>query len=162
MQTISTRRDAHATWVLEREQIVPRPVEEVFAFFSEAQNLEELTPPFLRFQILTPLPIAMGEGTLIDYRIRLFGVPMKWRTRIDVWEPNVRFVDRQLRGPYADWRHLHAFEPVAGGTRMLDRVDYAIGLGPLGSLARALFVRRQLETIFDYRREAVERRFGRA
>jgi hypothetical protein len=162
MQATSPTPDAAGAWVLEREQLVPTPVEEVFAFFSEARNLEELTPPFLRFQIVTPLPIAMHEGTLIDYRIRLFGVPMRWRTRIDVWEPNVRFVDRQVRGPYALWRHLHAFEEVPGGTRMTDRVDYAIGLGPLGTVARSLFVRRQLETIFDYRRQAVALRFGAA
>lgn len=147
---------------LEREQVVPRPVGEVFEFFSKAENLERITPPWLGFEIRTPLPIAMKEGTLIDYRIALLGIPMRWKTRIDVWEPGVRFVDRQLSGPYALWRHLHEFEEVPGGTRMRDVVVYDLPLGPLGTFAHVAFVKRQLTTIFDYRYEAIERLFARA
>lgn len=138
---------------LERVQIIPRPRSEVFAFFSDATNLERITPPFLRFRIVTPTPIDIREGTLIDYRLRLFGVPFSWRTRIDVFEPETRFIDTQLRGPYSLWRHLHEFEELDGGrsTRMRDRVDYAVPLGPLGDVARALFVARTVEHIFDHR-----------
>jgi ligand-binding SRPBCC domain-containing protein len=145
--------------VLEREQLVRRPLEEVFAFFADAANLERLTPPRLAFEILTPLPIAMKAGAQIDYQLRLFGVPFRWRTLIETFEPRRRFTDVQLRGPYRTWHHLHEFESVAGGTRMRDRVEYEIPLGPLGELARSVFVTRQVESIFDFRHEAVERIF---
>lgn len=147
---------------LERTQLIPRPMGDVFDFFSKAENLERLTPSWLGFQILTPLPIVMREGALIDYRIRLMGVPMKWKTRIDVWEPGKRFVDRQLEGPYSLWRHLHEFEEVPEGVRMKDVVDYDLPLGPLGSIAHVAFVKRQLTTIFDFRYQVVEELFGRA
>ena len=139
--------------ILEREQIIERPRTEVFDFFSDARNLERITPDFLNFRILTKTPIEMKAGTLIDYRIRLFGVPVKWRTRIDVFEPNVRFVDRQLSGPYRTWIHTHEFSDVDGGkaTKMIDRVEYEVPFGPLGGVARALFVRRTLDRIFDHR-----------
>lgn len=139
------------THVLEREQLVPRPRSELFDFFSDAGNLERLTPASMSFKIKTPQPITMREGTLIDYEIRLFGVPMKWRTLIDEWRPEEKFVDLQLRGPYSLWRHTHTFEEVDGGTMVRDRVEYALPLGPLGSIAHAIFVRRQLRTIFDFR-----------
>ncbi len=141
---------------LERVQFIPRPRSEVFAFFSDASNLERITPPFLRFRIVTPTPIDIREGALLDYRLSLFGVPFSWRTRIDVFEPDVRFVDSQLRGPYSLWRHLHEFTEVDGGTRMLDRVEYDVPLGPLGDVARALFVTRTVERIFDFRADAIE------
>lgn len=147
-------------FVLERTQLVPRPRDEVFRFFEDASNLERITPPFLRFRIVTPTPIEMREAALIDYRLSLFGVPLSWRTRIELYEPGVRFVDAQLRGPYALWRHTHTFEDAPGGTQMRDRVDYEIPLGPLGRAARALFVRRTLDRIFDYRREAIASIFG--
>ena len=136
---------------LERQQFVPRPRDEVFAFFAEAQNLEMLTPAFLNFRILTPLPLDMRSGALIDYRIRLGGVPMHWRTRIESFEPSWRFVDVQLAGPYRYWRHLHEFEDAPGGTRVIDRVTYALPFGLLGVLAHRLFVRHTLERIFAYR-----------
>lgn len=138
-------------YVLERSQIVPRPRREVFAFFADAANLERLTPSFLGFQILTPLPIAMRAGALIDYRIRLHGLPMMWRTRIDAFEPDSSFVDVQLKGPYSHWRHTHTFRDVSGGTEVGDHVEYQLPLGPLGRVAHRLFVKRQLQTIFDYR-----------
>lgn len=142
-------------YVLEREQLVPRPRGEVFAFFEDAANLERITPPFLHFRVLTPAPIAMKPGALIDYRIRLFGVPLKWRTRIEAYEPTARFVDTQLRGPYKLWHHLHEFIDVPGGTMMTDRVEYQLPFGPLGRAAHAVFVRATLERIFDYRRDVI-------
>jgi len=141
--------------VLEREQIVPRPRSEVFAFFEDAANLERMTPPFLHFRVLTPPPIVMSPGTLIDYRIRLFGAPLRWRTKIESYQPGVRFIDAQLRGPYKSWRHLHEFSDVPGGTRMTDRVEYEMPFGPLGTVARALFVKLTLGRIFDFRREVI-------
>lgn len=147
-------------YVLKRKQVVPRPREEVFAFFEDAANLARLTPPFLGFEILTPRPIVMRPGTLIDYRIRLFGVPLRWRTEIEIYDPEERFVDRQLRGPYRHWRHLHEFRDVPGGTEMTDEVEYAVGFGPFGTVAHALFVERTLTQIFDYRAKVVGDMFG--
>lgn len=140
---------------LERSQLIEHPIEEVFAFFSNAANLEALTPSFLRFRILTPMPLEMKKGAEIVYQIRLFGVPMKWRTRITEWEPGRRFVDEQESGPYAVWRHLHEFEAQGEKTMMRDVVDYREPLGPLGQLAHHLFVRRTVKKIFDFRREAL-------
>ena len=142
--------------VLERTQVVPLPRDEVFAFFADARNLEAITPSFLRFRIVTAGPIAMAAGALIEYRLSLFGVPFSWRTRIETFEPGVRFVDVQLRGPYRRWRHLHAFDDAPGGTRVTDRVEYELPLGPLGALAHGLFVRGALARIFDHRRERIE------
>jgi ligand-binding SRPBCC domain-containing protein len=143
---------------LRREQFVPRPLAEVFAFFADAGNLQQLTPPWLHFRIVTPGPIVLREGALIEYRLRLLGVPFGWRTRITDWTPGVRFVDQQLQGPYALWRHEHAFEAVAGGVRMTDTVDFALPGGAAGRLADPA-VRLWLESIFDYRRERIAVRF---
>jgi ligand-binding SRPBCC domain-containing protein len=145
---------------LEREQLVDRPLREVFEFFSRAGNLERITPPWLSFGLITPEPIAMAAGTMIEYRLRLHGIPLGWLTKIDDWEENVRFVDRQVRGPYRLWRHQHEFASVAGGTRVRDRVDYELPLGPLGEAARIAFVGRDLERIFDYRLATVARLLG--
>jgi ligand-binding SRPBCC domain-containing protein len=149
-----------AVHLLERSQLVPRPRAEVFAFFADAQNLERLTPGFLRFQVLTPAPIAMRAGTLIDYRLSLFGVGFGWRTLIEAFEPGERFVDLQLRGPYRRWHHTHTFADAPGGTLIGDRVEYALPLGPLGELARALWVGRQLDAIFEHRRRVIEAMWG--
>jgi ligand-binding SRPBCC domain-containing protein len=131
------------------------PPEAVFPFFAEAGNLERITPPELRFQILTPLPVEMGKGTLLEYRLSLFGIPFRWRTEIAAWEPPLRFVDVQLRGPYALWEHTHTFTQTPAGTTLVDdRVRYRLPLSPLGDLAFPL-VRRQLERVFTYRQEAV-------
>lgn len=143
------------TYRLVREQLLPLPRAEVFRFFADARNLEAITPRALGFRILTPLPIAMRAGATIDYRISLRGIPMRWRTLIAEWEPERRFVDLQLRGPYRLWRHTHEFEEVPGGTRMRDTVEYRLPLGPLGALAHVLFVKREVEGIFDHRREAI-------
>ncbi|MEJ2538448.1 MAG: SRPBCC family protein [Gemmatimonadota bacterium] len=141
------------------ETFLPLPVEQVHGFFSDAGNLEHITPPELRFDIVTRLPVEMSAGTLLDYRLRLFGVGFRWRTRITVWDPPHRFVDEQLRGPYQQWVHLHTFEPTAGGTRMVDRVRYQLPLHPLSMPATRL-VRHQLHRIFSYRDEAIRDRLG--
>lgn len=122
--------------------------EEIFPFFADAANLEKLTPPLLRFEILTPQPIPMQAGTLIDYRLRVHGVPLKWRTRISAWEPPFRFVDEQLRGPYRQWIHEHRFEEENGGTLCVDTVRYAVWGG---ALVNALVVKRDVAKIFAYR-----------
>ena len=145
---------------LQRSQLVSGPLATVFAFFADASNLEAMTPPALRFEIRTPMPVAVQAGTLIDYRLRLFGVPFDWRTRIETFEPNVRFSDVQLRGPYRRWHHLHEFFAAGTGTVVVDTVDYELPLGPLGALAHALFVRRTLGYIFDYRAHHLAIRFG--
>ena len=140
---------------LEREQLVPLPPAEAFEFFADAHNLEGITPPWLGFRVVTPGPIAMSAGTLIEYRLRLRGVPLRWLTRIEDWEPGRRFADRQLCGPYRLWHHTHTFSAHDGGTVIRDRVRYALPLGPVGLLANAALVRRDLERIFDFRRDAV-------
>jgi len=137
---------------LQRAQVLPGPPAEVFAFFADARNLEAITPPLLRFRVRNPDAIDMRAGALIRYRLRVRGVPVSWTTRISVWDPPLRFVDEQLRGPYALWHHAHTFEDDgAGGTLMRDTVRYAVGFGPLGALAVRLIVRRDVEAIFDYR-----------
>ncbi|MGI8507141.1 MAG: SRPBCC family protein [Solirubrobacteraceae bacterium] len=142
---------------LGREQLLPHPIDVVFAFFAQARNLERITPPWLRFDVVTPEPIRLGAGTLIDYRLRFHGVPLRWTSRIEQWTPGESFVDRQLRGPYGLWRHRHTFEATAAGSTLVsDEVDYGLPLGPLGELAHSLFVRRDLERIFDFRQTAAE------
>ena len=139
---------------LETLDTLPLPPDDVFRFFADASNLERITPPELRFRILTPLPIEMKAGALIDYRLRLMGIPFGWRTRIARWEPNSCFVDEQLKGPYALWEHTHHFREVPGGTEVADCVRYALPLEPLGRVALPI-VRRQLRHIFEYRENRV-------
>lgn len=145
---------------LQRVQRVARPLELVFEFFARAGNLERITPPWLSFGLLSEEPIEMREGALIEYRLRLHGVPLRWISRIEEWEPGRLFVDRQIEGPYSLWHHEHQFTRVNGDTLVRDRVRYALPLGPLGELGQALFVRRDLDRIFRYRYEAVERLLG--
>ncbi|MDP2480058.1 MAG: SRPBCC family protein [Candidatus Palauibacterales bacterium] len=145
--------------VLQAETTVPRPLGEVFAFFAAAENLQRLTPPEMDFRIMTPLPIPMAAGTLIDYRLRLFGMPFRWRTRIDRWEPPDRFVDEQLEGPYAVWVHTHSFREVEAGTRVRDHVRYALPVYPAGELAFPV-VRLQLRRIFGYRKRRLRELLG--
>jgi ligand-binding SRPBCC domain-containing protein len=145
---------------LETEQVVRRPPAEVFEFFARAENLERITPPWLSFQMLTPGPIEMGPGTLIEYRLRLHGLPLRWTSRIELWEEQRSFVDQQVHGPYRFWRHLHEFVPVRRGTCVRDRVEYALPLGSLGDLLGLPVVRRDLVRIFEYRRSAVARLLG--
>ncbi len=146
------------TYELTLRTFLPRPRAEVFAFFADAGNLEALTPPLLRFEILSPLPLAMRAGALIDYRLRLHGVPITWRTEITAWEPPLRFIDQQLRGPYRLWHHEHTFEEVDGGTLATDRIHYAFL--PLPGVHR-WFVEPDLRRIFGYRLERMHELFGR-
>lgn len=147
--------------VLEREQLLPRPPGEVFPFFADARNLEAITPPLLRFRVVTPEPIEMRAGTLLQYRLRLRGLSLHWLTRIAEWVPGERFVDEQIAGPYRLWHHTHEFEPHGeGATLMRDTVRYALPLWPIGELAAPL-VRRDLARIFDFRRAACAEHFGR-
>jgi ligand-binding SRPBCC domain-containing protein len=140
---------------------LPHGRAELFPFFADAYNLEAITPPWLRFAVLTPAPIEMRAGSLIDYALRLHGVSLRWRTEIAVWEPPVRFVDRQVSGPYALWEHEHRFRDVAGGVVMSDHVSYRIRGGRLADRIGDLAVaRRDLRRIFEYRRDALEARFG--
>jgi ligand-binding SRPBCC domain-containing protein len=145
---------------LEREQLVPGPVGDVFGFFAQARNLERITPPWLGFTVLTPDPIAMEAGAVIEYWLRLHAVPVRWITRIEEWEVDRAFVDRQLRGPYRLWHHRHDFVARGDATLVRDRVAYALPLGPLGDVAHAAFVRRDLDRIFDFRRDAVRELLG--
>lgn len=144
--------------LLERSQRVELSVDQAFDFYTDIHNLEPMTPPWLHFELTTPGPVVMQPGTLLSYRLRLHGVPVRWTTRIETWEPAAGFVDTQLKGPYSLWEHTHRFDKDGeGATIIRDRVRYALPLGPLGVIAHRLFVRRDLERIFDYRREAFER-----
>jgi ligand-binding SRPBCC domain-containing protein len=131
--------------------VVPAPLDVTFAFFSNAANLERLTPPWVNFRIRTPLPVVMRVGLEIDYRIVVRGLPIPWRSRIEVWEPGVRFVDRQLIGPYRWWWHTHEFEAMPEGTRVIDVVEFK----PRAAWVTAGFVQRDVERIFEYRRQAL-------
>ncbi|HKP93058.1 MAG TPA: SRPBCC family protein, partial [Chthoniobacterales bacterium] len=126
-------------------------------FFADAANLDAITPPWLRFRTVTPAPIHMDAGTVIEHRLRIRGFPVRWRSRITVWEPPRRFVDEQVRGPYRLWRHEHEFEDRDGGTLVRDRVHYAV---PFDFLVHELLVRRDVERIFTYRTDCLRRRFG--
>jgi ligand-binding SRPBCC domain-containing protein len=145
------------TYRLRTRLLVARQLDETFAFFADAGNLQRLTPDWLDFAIVTPRPITMHPGALIDYRIRVHGIPIAWRTEICEWQPPHRFADRQVRGPYRLWHHVHTFTPVDRGTLVEDEVVYRpIG----GALAHGLFVRPDLERIFTHRQEAILQAFG--
>lgn len=141
---------------LHRRIVLPLPRAEVFPFFADAGNLARLTPEELRFRFVTPLPMEMKVGALIEYRLSLFRVSFGWRTRITAWDPDEGFVDEQVRGPYRRWIHRHRFREVADGTEVEDEVEWALPLQPFGELAFPL-VRAQLERIFDYRTAAIRR-----
>jgi len=140
---------------LHRELFIARPIEEVFAFFSDAANLERITPPWLNFRILTTQSTPIHAGTLLDYELRWHGIAIRWRTGIVGWNPPHEFADVQLRGPYRSWRHTHSFLSESGGTLMTDVVRYELPLGILGRLAHVVRVRRDLERVFDYRSSTI-------
>jgi ligand-binding SRPBCC domain-containing protein len=146
-------------YLLECEQRLPAPRDEVFPFFAEAENLEAITPPHLRFRILTPLPIRMERGTLIDYRLMLRGLPVRWRSEITLWEPPERFTDEQRRGPYRFWIHEHIFEEDGDGTLVRDRVRYGV---PGGAIVNRIFVAGDLRRIFQFRARKLQTVFPAA
>jgi ligand-binding SRPBCC domain-containing protein len=147
-------------YVLHREQWIARPIEAVFAFFADARNLEAITPAWLGFRILTPEPITMRSGSRIQYRLFWHGLPMRWLTEIESWNPPSEFVDVQLKGPYRCWRHTHRFESIDGGTLMRDEVRYAIPFGFLGQLAHGWLVKAELNSLFDYRAAMISNLLG--
>ena len=140
---------------LERTQRIAAPIADVFAFFSNPANLARITPPWLSFRTHGPIPAELSEGARLEYRIRWTAITIPWVTRIVKWRPPHEFVDVQEKGPYAAWSHTHRFAEEGGGVVMEDRVEYALPLGPLGRLVHRLRVRRQLEDIFDYRRDSI-------
>lgn len=147
-------------WRVRAEQVLPRPLDEVFPFFADAHNLQRITPAFLRFHVVTPAPIEMRPGALIDYKLRVRAIPIRWRTEILDWDPPHRFVDTQLKGPYALWHHTHTFEPVEGGTRCVDLVRYRPPGGPLAGLVNAIAVQRDVESIFRHRMRVLDEIFA--
>ena len=151
---------ADKTYTLFFEQQVARPRPEVFDFFSQAENLEVLTPPWLNFKILDVKPQPVQQGTLINYSLRVHGVPLRWTSEIIEWEPPHRFVDLQLRGPYKLWRHEHRFEERDGGTLISDTINLALPLGLLGQLAYKIKVKSDIEEIFTFRKEKIRALFG--
>jgi ligand-binding SRPBCC domain-containing protein len=142
-----------------RQWLPPSP-EELFPFYADATNLERITPAILRFRVVSPTPVDMREGARIDYRLRLRGVPVGWRTAITWWDPPHGFRDEQLRGPYVLWRHTHTFEPSQGGTMTTDRVQYIVPGGPLAPLIHRVAVRDDVQSIFRFRAEALSSLFG--
>jgi len=147
-------------YTIERRQIISKPVEQVFSFFADVENLDRITPRWMRFRIRTPAPVAMHAGARIEYTIRWRGLPIRWLTEIEEWLPGKRFVDRQVRGPYRLWHHTHGFEEAGDKTIMEDIVRYALPLGPIGRIAHAVLVRRDLERIFDFRASRIQELMG--
>jgi len=148
-------------YTLHREQWIERPIDEVFAFFADAHNLEEITPPWVGFKILSMSTDAIQEGTIIRYRLRLHGIPVQWRTNICEWDPPSSFVDEQTRGPYKIWRHTHKFEAHGSRTKVVDEVQYSLPFGSLGRIVHSVKVRKDVSRIFDYRRERIDALFRR-
>jgi len=144
------------TFTLRRELWVPNSLSSVFDFFSRPENLERITPPWMRFRILTPPPITMKKGATIAYALRVRGIPLRWLTEIERWNPPYEFIDDQAKGPYKFWRHTHRFSEVDGGTFIVDIVEYALPFGLIGRLVHRLQVARDLSRIFDYRAQRVQ------
>lgn len=145
---------------LHREQWIARPLPEVFSFFCEARNLDRITPPWLHFKVLRQSGHELGPGILIDYKLVWHGLPLDWTSRIEEWQPPFQFVDLQVKGPYRLWHHTHSFEALAGGTLITDKVRYGVPYGLPGELFAGWLVRRDVESIFDYRTEAITTVFG--
>lgn len=148
--------DPMRTYQLQTQLWLPQPREEIFSFFCDPRNLDRLTPPWLHFELLTPRSIEMRAGTLLDYRLRLHGIPIRWQSEISAWEPPNRFVDRQTRGPYRQWVHEHTFSVHKGGTLVGDRVTYAV---PGGRIIQKLLVAPDLNRVFGYRHKMLKQLF---
>ena len=146
-------------YTLESNQFINKPIEEVFQFFSKPENLSVITPAKLGFKILSPNPIKMEVGRLIDYNIYLMGIPIHWRTLITDYEPPNMFVDQQIKGPYAMWHHTHTFHKVKGGVEIKDRIVYSIPFGFLGQLLNYLWIKRDLNNIFLHRKKVIDKLF---
>lgn len=153
--SIDVEKHHRGTHVLRTAMILPLEIHRVFAFFCDASNLERITPPELHFHITTPQPIQMTEGTRIDYRLRLFGFPFTWRTKISLWNPPLQFVDEQIEGPYRLWVHTHHFSEEAGMTTIWDEVHYRLPLWPAGEMVHPV-ARILLRRIFCFRKQAIE------
>lgn len=145
------------TYHLHEELWLPLPRPQVFEFFADAGNLDAITPPWLNFHIVTPRPIEMRPGALIDYKLRVRGVPISWRTEIAAWDPPFKFVDQQLKGPYKKWVHTHTFEEKEGGTLIRDHVEYAVPGGILSPIVHRLFVKSDVEKIFKFRTQSIRK-----
>lgn len=148
------------TWQLTMSQWLNQPREALFAFFADAHNLEKITPSLLSFKVITPGPITIAPGSLIDYKLKVRGLPIRWRTHIKTWDPPHRFIDEQRKGPYRRWHHTHTFIEEAGGTRCNDLVEYSPPGGPLAPLINQLVVQRDIEKIFAYRAKVLAEMFG--
>lgn len=163
LETVGKKRvewGAMKIYTLRQEQLVNRPRGEVFAFFARPENLQVITPPWLGFVVLTPSPVRMKEGAVIDYTLRPMGLPMRWTSIITEYEAPLRFVDQQLIGPYSYWHHTHTFSETRQGTLIVDEVRYIVPFGPIGRLAHALYVEGALDKIFDYRKSVIEKAFA--
>ena len=163
MSTISVDISRNGSgWVVETEQVFPKPPEEIFPFFSDARNLETITPSFLQFNVLTPGPIDMKSGAIIDYKLKVRGLPIKWRTKIQAFDPPRMFVDDQVKGPYKRWHHTHTFEPTPDGTGTIakDRVEYEPPGWIFKPMINYLFVQRDVKMIFEHRGKVLAGMFG--
>ena len=148
-------------YTLKYKQLIDSDIDTVFSFFSNAENLSKITPPKLKFKILTPLPIKMKEGQLIDYTIKILGKRIRWRTIITEFNPNIKFVDQQLKGPYSMWHHTHEFKEIDNKVEMIDKISYAIPFGFLGRIVNFIFVKGDLDEIFNYRYKVIEKLFNK-
>ncbi|MEZ4845973.1 MAG: SRPBCC family protein [Bdellovibrionota bacterium] len=142
--------------VLQRESIIKAPLEKVFDFFSNAKNLEIITPPFLNFTILEQSTPKVQKGTIFTYRLKVHGIPIRWKSLIEEWVPNSHFVDTQIFGPYKKWHHLHTFKSVPEGTWMQDTVNYRVHMGILGHWLTGRWVRKDVESIFTFRESKIQ------
>lgn len=152
--SINISKSSRSSYLLSTSIVLAHPIEEIFQFFSEAENLELLTPKFLNFKICSQLPIQMMQGSLIDYQIRLYGIPTRWKTLIQEWHPPNQFIDKQLTGPFLTWEHTHEFRTLENNsTQMNDIVEYKV---PGGSFVNAIFVKKRLLSIFEYRSSVMQ------
>jgi len=147
---------------LNKTQFINQPIDVVFNFFSKPENLALITPSKLAFKILTPTPITINKGTLIDYTIRLMGFPVHWRTLITKYNPPYEFVDEQIKGPYLFWHHTHTFKAVNGGSEIKDKVRYSIPMGYLGQFIHKIWIKKDLEKIFEYRKAVIDKLFNQS